>query len=117
VVTFSCSQAYALFPTPQDNTQTAQTALPDDYTAEEIDSYMASLEDEDVRKLLQQELKGKIHQGNETLEEDVPGPGSLLGDLLSSLMSFSSQSEGEFKYLTDGLPNVIADLHKVFISL
>lgn len=59
--------------------------------------------------------QSEVNQGN--LQEDIPGVGAFLGDLLDELLLFSSNSESRFSTLFSSLPLVYSDLYKVFITL
>jgi len=52
-----------------------------------------------------------------TLHQEIPGPGALFGRMLGALTSFSNSSENRFKLLIQGVPEVLPDLYKVFITL
>jgi len=49
--------------------------------------------------------------------DTIPGPGDFLDSILHSLNKQSDESESTFKQLWAGMPLVLPDLHKVYLTL
>ena len=82
-------------------------------------SLIATLSDEQVRKLLIEELQrnNASSLSNSVLSHEVPGPGAFFGGLLQSLTQKSDSSEKEVRQLLTSIPDVFPDLKRVFLSL
>ncbi len=83
---------------------------------EKADHVMAGLSDEQVRKMLIDELK-KDAKLSEPDYDQMKGPASLLSVMLNSLSSGQDEDEDQLKALFNGIPNVLPDLYRVFIKL
>lgn len=53
----------------------------------------------------------------QTQVDEIPGPGAFFDSLLTRLSRQSDDSEDRFKNLWEGVPEVLPDLFKVFITL
>ncbi len=85
----------------------------------QVESTLAELSDEQVRKLLIAELKNKTtHQQADSMSaEGSQGPGAFLGNLLHSLSNETEVSRGRLADLRAAIPNMLPDLYKTFIAL
>lgn len=83
----------------------------------DIHNLLSSLSDEQVRRLLIEELKKDTTTPSEALPKPGGGPGEFLNEMLSSLEGASTNTEGRAKTLFQQLPTVFPDLYKVFITL
>ncbi len=81
-----------------------------------IANMMAGLSDEQVRKLLIQELQ-KDAQPLLPEGKKIKGPGSLFHHILKALSQKHDQEESQFRTLWTGAPNILPDLENVFIKL
>ncbi len=98
----------------------ATTETPEESPAvSETTSLIATLSDEQVRKLLIEELKknSASSQSKSVLSNEIPGPGAFFGELLQSLTQKSDSSEIKVRQLLASIPDVVPDLKKVFLSL
>lgn len=82
-------------------------------------SLIATLSDEQVRKLLIEELRknSRETQSDSVLIDEIPGPGALFSGLLYSLSQKSDSSEKKVQQLFASIPEIIPDLSKVFLTL
>lgn len=79
---------------------------------------LSGLSDEQVRRLLIEELKADAAAPAYDPEAEVSlGPGAFLGDILNELEETSVSSDHQAKKLFAHLPDVLPDLYKVFITL
>ncbi len=81
-----------------------------------VTDMMAGLSDEQVRKLLIQELQ-KDAQSLQPEGTNIKGPGSLFHHLLKTLSQKHDQEESQFRTLWSGAPKILPDLEHVFIKL
>lgn len=81
----------------------------------DIHGLLSGLSDEQVRRLLIEELQKDTVSGEVTVEPE--GPGAFLDDLLSDLEGASVSTDGQAKALFKNLPLVLPDLYKVFVTL
>lgn len=49
--------------------------------------------------------------------DTIPGPGDFLDNILHSLNKQSDESESTFEQLQAGIPHVLPDLYKVYVTL
>lgn len=77
---------------------------------------LSSLSDEQVRRLLIEELKKDTTSSEGTIETDS-GPSAFLNEMLSGLEGASTSTDGQAKALFQNLPSVLPDLYKVFVTL
>jgi hypothetical protein len=77
---------------------------------------MAGLSDEQVRKMLIDEL-AKDAALDEPDYDRMKGPAFVLARMLNSLSSEHDENENELRDLFTGIPNVLPDLYRVFIKL
>lgn len=84
-----------------------------------IHALLSGLSDEQVRQLLITELQKDAAAKNLplSLEPEIQGPAAPLAEILTSLNEESVQSENQLRKLWTGIPNLLPDLYKVFISL
>ncbi len=95
------------FLTPQTNKQTPP----------EVNEILADLNDVQVRQLLKQELSKNTEEESVNFTEEIPGPGTFLSSMLTSLITISSESKGRFVQVLSGFPKISPDLYKVFLTL
>jgi hypothetical protein len=85
---------------------------------ESVHAILSGLSDEQVRQMLIAELKKDAAADDKfSLEPAINGPGAPLSRMLRAFNNESVQSEHDFEKLWAGIPNVLPDLFKVFISL
>lgn len=77
---------------------------------------MAGLSDEQVRKMLIDELR-KDAELAEPDYDHMKGPAAFLSTMLNSLSSGQEKNEDQLRALFNGIPNVLPDLYRVFIKL
>lgn len=78
---------------------------------------MAGLSDEQVRQMLIAELQSDAMEDQYTQQEKMPGPAGIFNRLLNKFSGEHDDNEEQFRKLWSGIPNVIPDLHKVFLTL
>lgn len=78
---------------------------------------MAGLSDEQVRQMLIAELQSDAMEDQYSRQEKMAGPAGIFHRLLSKLSGEHDDNEEQFKKLWSGIPKVIPDLHKVFLTL
>ncbi len=105
--------AVTLFHPPFSAAAGSKEATPAGGNAEQL---MAGLSDEQVRKMLIDELKKDAGQ-SEPEYDQMKGPASFLSTMLNSLSSGQDEDEDQLKALFSGIPNVLPDLYRVFIKL
>lgn len=96
--------------------QVSQSA-PAEPSPSQVDALLAGLSDEQVRQMLINELKKESLQEGTLEANHVPGPGAILGKLLRHLNQESDEQESQLKLFLGGIPHVLPDLYKVFITL
>ncbi len=78
---------------------------------------MAGLSDEQVRQMLIAELQSDAMEDQYTQQEKMAGPAAIFHRLLNKFSGEHDDNEEQFRKLWSGIPNVIPDLHKVFLTL
>jgi len=84
---------------------------------QQVESLMAGLSDEQVRQMLIIELQKDVQGDLYTQQQKMVGPAGIFHRLLKRLSSEHDDNEEQFRKLWEGIPNVIPDLHKVFLTL
>ena len=84
---------------------------------QEVESLMAGLSDEQVRQMLITELQKDVQGDQYTQQQKMVGPAGMFHRLLKRLSSEHDDNEEQYSKLWEGIPNVIPDLHKVFLTL
>ena len=84
--------------------------------SESVDSLMAGLSDEQVRQLLIEELQEEAAAQEPDLQR-MKGPAYVLSRLLRGLSSEHQENEDQLTALFAGIPYVLPDLYKVFLTL
>ncbi len=97
--------------------EAAASELPETYTKTDVASLLAELSDEQVRRLLIEELQKGTTKETQPVPHGARGPGAFLSNILQSLSNETEDSENDFANLWDTIPNLIPDLKKVFITL
>lgn len=93
---------------PQDKTDSSSS----------IHATLSAMSDEQVRQLLIDELQKDAAAANESSSIDLnQGTGAPLIWMLDTLNSEADQSENQLRKLWQGIPNLLPDLYKVFVSL
>lgn len=93
----------------------AETAESKDTPAE---SQLAELSDEQVRRMLLDELQADLKPVKEfDAEKDIGGIAGPISNLLKTLEDESDESSARFAKLWESLPEILPDLYKVFTSL
>ena len=82
-----------------------------------VEELLAGLSDEQVRQLLIDELKQDAASDMDPDPQRMKGPGAFLSRILSILSSEHDANEDQFGNLWAGVPGVLPDLYKVFITL
>lgn len=84
-----------------------------------VHATLSAMSDEQVRQLLIDELqKDAIAEKQSfSLDPDFTGPGAPLARILKTLNDESAQSENRLRKLLTGIPNLLPDLYKIFVSL
>lgn len=82
----------------------------------DIHAMMSGLSDEQVRRLLIDELQ-KNPATTQAGSLNSEGPGSFFEQILSGLENTSNDNDHKARDLFDNIPNVIPDLYKVFVTL
>jgi len=77
---------------------------------------MAGLSDEQVRQMLIKELS-KDAKNEQLTDHQMMGPAGIFHRLLKRLSSEHLKTEEQIKLFWAGIPNVLPDLYKVFITL
>ena len=81
-------------------------------------SLLAGLSDEQVRQMLITELQKDAMEDQYTREQQqMVGPAGLFYHLLQKISGAHDDSEKQFRKLWSAIPEVIPDLHKVFLKL
>jgi hypothetical protein len=80
-------------------------------------SLMAGLSDEQVRQMLIAELQSDAMEDQYSKQEEMAGPAGMFYRLLSKFSGEHDDNEEQVKKLWSGIPNVIPDLHKAFLTL
>lgn len=84
----------------------------------QAESLMAGLSDEQVRQMLIAELQSDAMEEQYSSQQGrMAGPAGMFHRLLSTFSGEQDDNEEQFKKLWSGIPNVIPDLHKVFLTL
>lgn len=79
---------------------------------------MAGLSDEQVRQMLITELKKDAIEDQYTQQQQqMVGPAGLLNRILQKISGKHDDNEKQFRKLWSGIPQVLPDLHKVFLHL
>jgi hypothetical protein len=93
---------------PQDNTDSSSS----------VHATLSAMSDEQVRQLLIDELQKDAAAEDLSLSMELDqGTGAPLVWMLDTLNSEAGQSENQIRKLWTGIPNLLPDLYKVFISL
>ena len=93
---------------PQDNADSSSS----------VHATLSTMSDEQVRQLLIEELKEDAAMENQSFSIDLDqGTGAPLIWMLDTLVAETDQSENQLQKLWAGIPNLLPDLYKVFISL
>ncbi len=96
----------------------AETKPPPPGQSASTESLMAGLSDEQVRQMLISELQQDAMEDQYAREQQqMVGPAGLLYRLLQKISGGHDSSEKQFRILWSGIPQVIPDLHKVFLNL
>lgn len=84
-----------------------------------VHAMLSGLSDEQVRQLLLTELKKEVQAQAESvdLEPEVQGPGAPLSKLLRTLNKGHTESDNRMEEILAGIPTLVPDLYKVFVSL
>lgn len=80
-------------------------------------SLMAGLSDEQVRQMLIAELQSDAMEDQYSQQQKMVGPASILHRLLNKFSGEHNDNEEQFSKLLSAIPNVIPELHKVFLTL
>lgn len=81
------------------------------------ESIVAGLSDEQVRDMLISELRARSMEQEYDQEQQMVGPASIFNRLLRKFTGEHDENEEEFRKLWDGIPNIVPDLRKVFLTL
>lgn len=84
-----------------------------------VHAVLSGLSDEQVRQLLITELQKDAAAENLSFsfEPEIKGPAAPLAEILTSLNEETFQAEDQLRKLWLGIPNLLPDLYKTFISL
>ena len=82
-----------------------------------VDSLMAGLSDEQVRQMLIEELEEDAAASQEVDPQRMKGPAYVLSRLLRALSSEHQENEDQLETLFAGIPDVLPDLYKVYLTL
>jgi len=85
-------------------------------SASSAEQMMAGLSDEDVRRLLIEELQKEALSATPDTDQ-MKGPAFFLSRLLNLLSSGHDRNKNEVKTLFASLPAMGPDLHRVFVKL
>ena len=86
--------------------------------SEQAASLMAGLSDEQVRQMLIAELQSDAMEDQySSQQERMAGPAGMFHRLLNKFSGEHDDNEEQIQKLWGGIPNVIPDLHKVFLTL
>ena len=85
--------------------------------AGQAESLMAGLSDEQVRQMLIAELQSDAMEDQYSQQEQMVGPAGMFHRLLNKFSGEHDDNEQQFRKLWTGIPKVIPDLHKVFLTL
>ena len=90
-----------------------------DNSGSSVHATLSAMSDEQVRQLLIEELqKDALAESHSfTFEPENTGPGAPLAILLNELNDETGQSDNQLRKLLTGVPNLLPDLYKVFVSL
>lgn len=80
-------------------------------------SLMAGLSDEQVRQMLIAELQSDAMEDQYSEKQKMVGPAGIFHRLLNKFSGEHDDNEEQFSKLWSGIPKVIPDLHKVFLTL
>ena len=105
-----------ILPTSSLTAAESSPAVPADNAAG-IESMMAGLSDEQVRQMLIEELKTTAMEQEYTQQQTMVGPAGIFQRLLRRLSGEHDDNEEQIKNLWRGIPTVLPDLHKVFLTL
>ena len=86
-------------------------------TSGTVDSIVAGLSDEQVRDMLISELRAQSMEQEYDQQQQMVGPASIFNRLLRKFTGEHDENEEEFRKLWDGIPNIVPDLRKVFLTL
>ena len=93
---------------PQDNADSSSS----------VHATLSAMSDEQVRQLLIEELQEDAAAQDQSFSMELDqGTGAPLVWMLDTLNSEAGQSENQLRKLWTGIPNLLPDLYKVFISL
>ncbi len=96
--------------------ETKPLLLPDQSASAE--SLMAELSDEQVRQMLITELQKDAMEDQYTRgQQQMAGPAGFFNYLLQKISGEHDDNEKQFRKLWSTIPQVIPDLHKVFLNL
>ena len=83
-----------------------------------VHATLSAMSDEQVRQLLIDELQKDAAAEKQSFSMELDqGTGAPLRWMLDTLNSEAVQSESQVRKLWTGIPNLLPDLYKVFISL
>ncbi len=85
--------------------------------SESVTSLLAGLSDEQVRQMLITELQQDAMEDQYTRQQQMVGPAGLFNYLLQKISGEHDDTEKQFRKLWSSIPQVIPDLHKVFLKL
>lgn len=83
----------------------------------QVETIMAGLSDEQVRQMLLSELQKDPQEEQYSKQQKMMGPADLFHRLLNKLSGEHSDNEMQFRALLAGIPNILPDLYKVFLTL
>ncbi len=93
---------------PQDNADSSSS----------VHATLSAMSDEQVRQLLIEELQEDAAAQDQSFSMELnQGTGAPLVWMLDTLNSEAGQSENQIRKLWTGIPNLLPDLYKVFVSL
>lgn len=85
--------------------------------SEQVTSLMAGLSDEQVRQMLIAELQKDPQAELYSEQQKMVGPAGIFHRILRKLSAEHDDNEGQLRKLRSGIPNLLPDLHKVFLTL
>ena len=86
--------------------------------SDSVKSLLGGLSDEQVRQMLITELQKDAMEDQYTRgQEQMAGPAGFFNYLLQKISGEHDDNEKQFRKLWNTIPQVIPDLHKVFLNL
>ena len=85
--------------------------------SDSVKSLLAGLSDEQVRQMLITELQKDVMEDQYTRQQQMVGPAGLFNHLLQKISGEHDDNEKQIRKLWSTVPEVIPDLHKVFLNL